>query len=157
MRLPRSPQLLRALKASGILLDEPSPPLPPGTAICEFEVPTRPVPWKAPSTTQTGHSYKDPKLVEWQSEVASCAGKAMTMNGRKPYGHAVEVWAEFHLAPSRNGSYGDTTNLLKAVEDALQGVVLVNDKRVVRSHPERFLVGVTRDHAWVRVIAVENQ
>lgn len=155
MGLPRSPQLMKALKAAGINIDQPSPPLPSGTVIAEFEVPMRPIPWKAPMVLRTGVSIKDKTLLAWQAEVSRCA--AIAMLGRRPYGHAVEVWAEFHLAPSRNGSYGDSTNLLKGVEDSLQGIAIVNDRKVVRSHPERFLLGVTRDHAWVRVIAVEDQ
>lgn len=149
MGLPRSPKLLRALAAAGILLDEPSPPLPPGTVICEFEVPMRPVPWKAPSTTRTGHSYKDPKLVAWQAEVSRCAEVAM--RGRRPYPGPVLLTLEFYLT-RRAGSLPDLSNLTKAFEDSLQGSAIVNDRCVREIHSER-IVG-DRDGAWVRVTSL---
>jgi Holliday junction resolvase RusA-like endonuclease len=154
MGLPRSPKLMRVLVAAGIKIDVPkSEPLPPGTVIADFEVPMRPVPWSAPHVNTNGPAFKNPRLRAWQAEVSRCAAEAMV--GRRPYGGAVKLVAEFYLSP-RGGSPPDTSNLTKSLEDACQGHVIVNDRCVVRVESERFL-RCSRDCAWVRVIAVEDQ
>jgi Holliday junction resolvase RusA-like endonuclease len=130
-----------------------SPVLPPGTLVVEFEVPARPIPWKVASTTRTGHSYKDKKLVAWQAEVARCA--AMAMRGRAPYGGAVRVEMEFYLTP-RPGVPGDASNFGKATEDALQGTVILNDRKVVDVRSRRYLQHLL-DMARVTVYAAEEQ
>jgi len=140
----------KLLADAGIDVDS-GPRLEPGSLICEFEVPFRPVPWKAPVVPRTGHAYKDKDLVKWQQRVSDCADAAML--GHYPYSHEVRLEVEFYLT-ARAGSPPDTSNLTKALEDSLQGYVITNDTKVASIEAERFL-GADRDRAWIRVIAVE--
>ncbi len=98
----------------------------PGTTLASFTVPGRAVPWKAPTTTRTGHAYKDPKLVAWQDEVYLRAAMARK---DKPYQGAVRVWLHVYLK-RKSGAAPDVTNLAKAIEDSLQGAVFTNDRQV---------------------------
>lgn len=125
----------------------------PGTLLVTVEVPHRPIPWKAPSTTRTGHSYKDPKLVAWQRQVGLYAGQAMA--GLAPYRHPVKLDISFHLTRAKNGSIPDLSNLTKAFEDALQGTVIVNDCQVASIIADRY-IGTT-DGAVVDVYARGDQ
>lgn len=111
------------LRAAGVNVPQP---LPPGTPIASFRIPHRAVPWKAPHTTRTGHSYKDKTLVDWQETVKLYARLAMA--GSKPYSFPVELHMTFWLEPG--GRYPDTSNLTKGSEDALEEIVFVNDRQV---------------------------
>lgn len=159
MGLPMTPSTARALKAAGIDVSKlpgvavPGPCLDPGVLVVEFEVQMRPVPWKAPLVLRTGISIKDKKLLAWQAEVGRC-GKA-AMLGLAPYAHPARLEMQFHLTP-RAGSPPDVSNLVKAAEDACQGAVLVNDRKVVGVRGERFL-RARRDMATIRLYAAEDQ
>jgi Holliday junction resolvase RusA-like endonuclease len=128
-----------------------SPTAPAARLICEFYVPQRPVPWKVPQTTRTGHAYKPVKLVSWQRSVATCC--KMAMGRGKPYAGPVTLEFIFHLT-KRAGGLPDTSNLTKAAEDALQGVAIVNDRAVWRITSSR-VIG-DGDGALVRVYAEEQ-
>ncbi len=105
----------------------------PGTMLACFTVPGRAVPWKAPSTTRTGHSYKDPKLVSWQNYVWVRALQAMM---GKPYKGPVYLHIKAFIKRQR-GAAPDITNIVKAIEDALQNAVIVNDRQTVAIHARR--------------------
>jgi Holliday junction resolvase RusA-like endonuclease len=98
----------------------------PGTLLVHFEVGMRPVPWKSPTVTRSGVSFKDANLKRWQKEVRDSGARAMKGG---PYSCRVELVMDFHLTP-RAGSAPDVSNLTKATEDALQGPVIVNDRQV---------------------------
>lgn len=119
----------------------------PGILVVSFTVPARPVPWKAAHTTRTGHAFKDKRLVAWQKTVQQYA--AMAMAGMAPYSHAVEIRLEFHLAPIRGRTLPDLSNCVKSTEDALQGVVIENDRRVQRIVSQRFVSLVDEARIWV--------
>lgn len=42
----------------------------------------------------------------------------------------------FFWRDTQKGNYADTTNLTKATEDALQGVLITNDREVIRNYAE---------------------
>jgi Holliday junction resolvase RusA-like endonuclease len=99
----------------------------PGDLIVEFVVPYRAIPWKAATTTRTGHSFKDKNLVQWQKLVAGMA--ALAMGSRHPHPGPIDLKLRFELT-RRPGSVPDLSNLTKALEDSLQGIVFVNDRWV---------------------------
>jgi Holliday junction resolvase RusA-like endonuclease len=128
-----------------------SPRLPDGTAIISFVVPERPSPWRAPTTTRSGVSRKDPALLKWQATVQHHA--RLAMDGMPPYSWPVRVELAFRLVPARNGAVGDLSNLVKATEDSLQGIVITNDRLVCRLESERVLD--QDDGATIRVYAFD--
>lgn len=120
----------------------------PGELIVEFEIDARPIPWKASTILKRGGAFKDKKLVAWQDEVRRRGREAM--GGREPYAGPVEVRFLFSLT-RRAGSVADTSNLTKACEDSLQGVVIVNDRAVHQIVSHR--TTGDRDFARVTVLA----
>lgn len=123
-----------------------SPPvelLPPGTVLLNCFIAERAVPWKAPTVTRSGVSFKDKRLLAWQDTVkrhAALSGKAWNV----PYKGPVEVSVDIRFA---KGPMGDATNLLKAIEDSLQGVVFANDRQVGHNSCDRDM----GDSDWVAI------
>jgi Holliday junction resolvase RusA-like endonuclease len=133
------------LKSKGLI------DLPPGTKVLginlaalepaeaapvavEFAVTgVRPVPWKAPMVTKRG-TYKSKKVRDWQSTISRQA--RLAMGSRMPMSGPVALTFCFHLGP-RDGTPPDLSNLVKAAEDAIQGVVILNDRQVQRIISER--------------------
>ena len=121
--------------------------LPPGTLLARAVIPMRAVPWKAPTVTRYGTTYKDKALLKWQATVKIFAGMA---SPSYCYAGPVEVSVSARFA---KGPLPDATNILKAIEDALQGVVFVNDRQVVRNRCERSKTGF--DRVTIEVTAAE--
>jgi Holliday junction resolvase RusA-like endonuclease len=97
--------------------------------ICSFRVPGHPVPWQH-HEGYGKHARKPRALKEWQEHIALIALYAMGAAGRHtPYAGPVRFRAEFTVRA--RGKIGDLTNLQKACEDAVQGIVIVNDSQVV--------------------------
>lgn len=128
--------------------------------LCDFWVPGRPVPWKAAETGRGVGSkgpfrtWKDPALEKWQAHVAKCADEARLI--ASPSVFWLKIALSFVLTPRslKNPMWQkpDIGNLEKAVEDALQGIVYVNDGQILqRPHSE---VKLCRDPArqGVRVV-----
>lgn len=117
------------LRAAGFTVPEPDRPLEHGSHLVSFEIEGRAVPWKAPHTTRTGHSFKDKSLVDWQERVHDEA--RLAMGDRPPYKFGVRLDLYFHLTPG--GNVPDVSNLNKAAEDSLQGIdgVFLNDTQVI--------------------------
>jgi Holliday junction resolvase RusA-like endonuclease len=109
--------------------------LPPGTVLMRCEVPEHAISWKAPTVGRYG-AYKSKRLKAWQEIVGIFA----RLNRRigHPYTGPVEVRV---MARFARGPMGDSTNIIKAIEDALQGIVFVNDRQVIRNSCERILAG----------------
>lgn len=110
--------------------------LAPGTLLLSIRWGGRAIPWKAPTVTRHGATFKDGTLVAWQQEVALRAMAARKIS--KPYEGPVEVKMVARFA---KGPIGDACNLLKAAEDSLQGVVFVNDRQVVVNSCDRRQAG----------------
>jgi Holliday junction resolvase RusA-like endonuclease len=126
--------------------------LPPGELIASFAVESRPVPWSVPFVTRSGASIKDKRLVGWQHAVKKAARDAMA--GKHPYPGPVRLEVWFYLTEARNKSVPDTSNLTKGSEDALQGLVIVNDRQVCEVHASREIGD--RDGAEIKVYSCEG-
>lgn len=124
--------------------------LPDGTVLLDVVIPERAVPWKAATTTRHGVSFKDARLVAWQETVKLWGLLNRTI--ARPYGGPVEVrvWASFS-----GGHLPDAVNILKAAEDALQEVVYVNDRQVVRNSSMRSMHYGDEDSMRIVVRAVD--
>jgi len=96
--------------------------------ICQFTIFGRPVPWSAPNIKRGGGSsprmraYK--RLVAFEATTAYGWMKAL-------YGGPVSL--SIVLSFHNKGRIPDSTNCLKLIEDALQNVVYVNDRQVVKT------------------------
>lgn len=123
------------------------------THLITFMVEAHPVPWKV-----SRRGTKPPHLVEWQKRVNDEARVAWGFNTPAHEGPVgLSMW--FYLTdPGENESHlPDLTNLEKGVEDALQGVVIRNDRKVVGKHGERlFLPRGRPERAYVQVWAFPN-
>lgn len=111
-----------------ITLLDPAPAARSRT-ICAFRVAGHPVPWRH-HEGYGKYARKPRALKAWQETVATMALYAMGAAGnRTPYAGPVRLSAEFTVRG--RGKVGDLTNLQKACEDALQGIVIVDDTQVV--------------------------
>jgi Holliday junction resolvase RusA-like endonuclease len=123
----------------------------PGTEIATFRVPYRPVPWSVPNV-RGRRTVKNAPLAKWQTRVATAA--RLAMDGRGPYHGHVKILLKFALVPATNGSEPDWTNLAKGAEDAIQGIVIGNDRKVVRAYTEKW--ESDRNYAVIKVVASER-
>lgn len=94
-----------------------------------------PEPWSAPTIGKKGGNFKSGSLVNYQEAVRSLVTDAMLKNEVPPYtydSHAAGIFLEmFFWRSTGKGQPADTSNLVKATEDALQGALFDND-RIVR-------------------------
>lgn len=88
---------------------------------------SQPRPKTRPRVTQNG-TYTTPELREWEKLLKTTALIRMRALGLKPYEGAVEVEVTLGLLANR----GDLDNYVKAVLDALNEVVFVDDRQVSR-------------------------
>ncbi len=108
-----------------------------GMFVVCFHVPGRPVPWSVPTVFRNGGSKKNARLIAWQQTVGMFA--RLAMHGRELHAGPVEIAVVATIAAPRDRRYRDPdcTNIVKAIEDALQGIVIVNDRQVCRQYVER--------------------
>ena len=120
------------------------------TTAITFIVPGPPVPW-ARARLGAGRHYTDPRVAAYKRLVAQMA--AMYMRGLEPFGGPVVLemravlpipasWPAKRRAAALEGLEApgkkpDWDNLGKAVSDALNGVVYVDDAQVVRASVEK--------------------
>lgn len=126
----------------------------PGTVVAEGSIRGRAVPWKAPTLGRNGGAVRTRGYVQyktWQEAVGLVAATQRRL--RRPYGGAVRLEVTYYLAP-RPGSLPDTSNLTKAFEDALQGVVIRNDTQVVGHCTRRVVSSQEPERVVYRVVAV---
>lgn len=88
-----------------------------------FTIPGKPVPAARPRVTRNG-TYNERRYKDWLDAAKTYARQAWV--GRAPMSGKVEVTASF------TGAHGsaDIDNLVKGVLDALQGIIIFNDKQV---------------------------
>jgi Holliday junction resolvase RusA-like endonuclease len=92
-----------------------------------FVVPGRAVPWKT-------HGHPRPILRRWQRIVAKAAMIGFH-HGQRPYQGPIKLEITVCFCSSKK-IHGDLTNLVKAIEDAMQGIVFLNDRQVMRIESE---------------------
>lgn len=129
---------------------KPKPPepivLPSGTVLAEFTINERAVPWKAPTITRRGGTPKDPRLIAWQQLVHVTATSQRRF--KKLYEGAVEISI---VVSFLKGPCPDISNVAKGTEDAMQGAVYANDRKVSKITTERDFTKV--DRIYVKVTA----
>ncbi len=120
-----------------------------------FRVEGRAVPWKAAEVKKWRGEYggvKDKRLAAWQVAV-SIAARVAWGTGRDPYNFPVGLALWFYLRD--RGPIPDLTNLVKATEDGLRGVVITDDRLVCSSHQERYQIPLDEpERAFVQVWAL---
>lgn len=95
-----------------------------------------------PRMRLNGHAYKDPKDRAWEDAIKSAYINSNGINfGTKP----VIIAAIIHRAmPNSRPKYReaemdvykpDTSNILKSIEDALNGIAYEDDKQVIAAFP----------------------
>lgn len=110
-----------------------------------------PVPWSTPFVARNGGRIKDRRLVAWQKRIKEAVihdhpsiiptTKPLALHvvfyieaakGCKPGQIAAPsfTWNENHAQYKLKGKAPDLTNLIKSLEDALEGVVFINDAQV---------------------------
>lgn len=113
----------------------------------QFTIPGNPVPKARPRVTRSGHAYTPKKTAEYEKLVKVYAIKTMDEHGLKPTGEAIrlDVQAFFQIPKSwslskkKNAAYGvlkpigrpDADNCIKAVQDAMNGIVYKDDSQIV--------------------------
>ena len=134
----------------------------PGTIIGSGVVEGRAVPWKAPHVipsagggTRTAHWDRDYKrFTQWVQHVKKSVELSMAHRVKR-YGGPVSVSLCFYV---HGPQVPDVTNMQKAFEDALQGVVFRNDRQVGDIHSRR-VTDVTESQRveWCVVATDTNQ
>lgn len=112
-----------------------------------------PIPWSAGTHSRWGGTIPNTRMVGWQARVADAARTAFgpfqpwteplalsvrfflkrAMPNKKAEGGLscpVFTWDEVCLRHAIKGKASDLTNLIKAAEDAIEGIVFVNDAQV---------------------------
>lgn len=117
--------------------------------IAIFAVDGRASPWRAPTIAGNGGRFKGKPELEWTSNVAQSARTAM--KGRSPYDGPVELHLIFYITQVGRRTLPDLTNIIKSTEDALQGIVIVNDRQVCRTIAQRIVGDVNETRIQVEV------
>ena len=123
----------------------------------QITVPGVPVPKARPRITRTGHAYTPKRTAEYEKRVALCVGREMRINGIQPFEKAIRLtvtavfavpksWTKSKREKALSGGLKHTTrpdgdNVLKAVKDALNGVIFdddaqVFDSRIIKTYGE---------------------
>ena len=106
------------------LVVAPVEPATPGLIVA-FTIAGYPRPWQ-PARVAESRAFSLPLMRAWERRVADEA--RLAMGGRPPVAGPIRLELEFRFR--RHGGRGDLTNLIKAAEDGLQGVVFANDRDV---------------------------
>ncbi len=110
----------------------------------EFTVPGRPTP-KARARVVRGGAYTPARTREYEDRVGWCARQAFA--GQAPFREPVELSIRAVFTKRNHGDFG---NIVKAVEDALEGIAYLNDRQVLRWGGGGIYYG-REDHAVVSV------
>lgn len=115
----------------------------------EFVFPGKPVPKARPRVTRTGHAYTPKKTFDYEKYVRMLAEIYMSECGLKPIDEAVRLTVSvflpipksWSLSKKKNAEEGvlkpvcrpDLDNLVKSIQDALNGVAYKDDSQIVES------------------------
>lgn len=112
----------------------------------QITVPGVPVPKARPRITRTGHAYTPKRTAEYEKRISLFAGREMRINGIQPLEKAIRLtvtavfavpksWTKAKREKALSGglkhtSRPDLSNIVKSVEDALNGVVYDDDSQI---------------------------
>ena len=116
-----------------------------------FEIPGEAVPWRVPLRNQRQqHSFTNPELREFKGRVTMLARRAMKDAQLKPFDGAVllyvrvirDIPSTFSAKRRQQALNGqilpirrpDLSNLIKGIEDGMNGEVYTDDARICTSH-----------------------
>ncbi len=106
----------------------------------KFEVKGDPVPWTV-QVRKAERSQAFQRMQAWQTQIQAAARVAWTGKGREQMTGPVDIRIVFHI--KKRGP--DTTNMFKAAEDAMQGIVYVNDSQSDGICADRVIDGSLRE------------
>ena len=134
-----------------------------------FTVNGEPVPQSRPRFTKQGHSFKAPKSREYENKVRDVARLVMQKNS--PMRGQLRITVDFFMTipkgmpkwvvPLATGKMvrptkkPDTSNLLKAVEDGMNGIVYIDDSQVVEVVANKFYSNHPRADISIEVIGYD--
>ena len=126
------------------------------TLLVAFSVPGKAVPWKAPTVTRWS-TYKNPKLIAWQTVIAMCADKAWS---GEPYCGPVEVHFWFIRKASKKidllhwfRKRPDVDNVFKAFADTITGQALKGG----RANPANPMGRILGDDSHIVSVMIRKQ
>lgn len=102
----------------------------PSIQLLSVFVPGRPVPQGSMRALGKGRmTHSQPQLVAWRTTIGWACRAALRL--QEPTAADVAVTVDFGLRPRRQGDSPDLDKLVRAVLDALTGIVWVDDKQVI--------------------------
>lgn len=118
----------------------------------------QPVPTARARTTKSGHTYTPKKTVDYQTQIAECASLRMAGENLKMVsGEPLSLEVTFYLAKPKKMKHKDypigkpdTSNLLKGIEDGMNGVVYHDDSAIVHLEVSKLWTD-SQPCAWVTV------
>ena len=84
--------------------------------------------YQANSKQSSHHRYKTDKLVTFQELVTLTVSQLAKTFG-KCFPFTDDIQLDIYITP-KNRKHGDRVNMIKGIEDALQGVLFVNDRQI---------------------------
>ena len=132
-------------------------------AIVKFTVPGNPVPQSRPRVSKYG-TYYPPKVKAYREYVSTVAKAAM--RGREPLSGVLEMSCAFFFTPPKStpkkelsmmyGTYHtkkpDADNLVKCVQDSLNGICYVDDSQVAVLNARKYYA----DKPRAEIVIVER-
>jgi Holliday junction resolvase RusA-like endonuclease len=122
------------------------------TPLLEFTVPGKPMAKQRVRVTRTGHAFTPERTMNYEALVMQCCSAAM--NGVAPYEGALRVSVDSYLPVPKSWSKAkqmdailgairpttkpDGDNLAKAITDAGNRVVWVDDSQIVSLHVDKW-------------------
>lgn len=116
-----------------------------------FTIPGRPVPAVRMTQRSKWVNPQAKRYLEYRQRVAWHAKAAM--RGRGPTAAPVRLDAVFHI---HGGRHGDLSNLVKAVEDGLNGVAWIDDRQVVELHAWIMECGTDDEKVEIGVLEISE-
>lgn len=113
-----------------------------------ISIPSDPVPKERPRVSAWGPSYTPPRTKAYQKLVGQCAAAVVAAHRDWP----TDGWYRVELVFRREHARGDLDNVAKSVLDGMNGIVWLDDSRVIELHARRVYVGAVGARVRVTVL-----